>query len=85
MWVWGDFDAIFLTTIFRQANGRLCCSLSWAVGEDALHPDVIYPVIEGYARLNGCQTLQIMGRKGWARVMREHGFELADQTIAKEL
>jgi hypothetical protein len=88
VWVWGegdDVDAVFLTTLFRQPNGRPVCSLSWAAGADAIHPDAIYPTIEAWARTQGCQALVIVGRKGWERVMRPHGFELADQTIIKEL
>lgn len=84
-WIWGDNEAIFLTTLFRQPNGRAVCSLSWAVGADAIHPDEIYPHIEAWAKLQGCQALVIVGRKGWERVMRPHGFGLADQTLIKEL
>lgn len=85
VWVWGDFDAIFLTSIFAQNTGRLVCSLSWAAGNDAIHPAEIYPAIQAHAKLNGCSQVQIMGRMGWLRVMKPYGFALADQTIVKEI
>lgn len=85
VWIWGDNDAIFMTVVFRQATGRLVCSLSWAAGADAIHPDEILPAIETYARTQGCEVMLIVGRKGWERVMRPHGFGFSDLTLMKEL
>jgi len=85
VWVLGDFQAVFLTTLYVQQNGRLVLSLSWACGDEAIQPDLIWPRIEAYAREHDCYAVEIMGRKGWERVMRPFGFEPFYVGIIKEL
>jgi len=67
-------SAVFGTRIYTQPNGRLVCSLSWAAGEDALHPDVVIPAVEAYAQEHDCFAVEVMGRRGWSRVLRDHGY-----------
>ena len=86
VWVWGDFEAVFLTSLYHQQNGRLMCSLSWAVGENVISDKrVILEPIERYARDHECYGIEIMGRKGWERVTRDLGFRFMYQSVIKEL
>lgn len=93
VWVLGDYQAIFLTSLYQQQNGRFVCSLSWAAGgagdeirsNFAGGPNAILPPIEAYARLNGCYAVEIMGRPGWERVTRNLGYAPLARTVMKEL
>lgn len=38
-----------------------------------------------FARMNGCTAMTIAGRKGWARVLKDKGYEVAHTVLAKEL
>lgn len=41
--------------------------------------------IEAFARDEGCHGVEIVGRRGWARVMAEQGYEETERVIAKRL
>lgn len=81
----GVLSGFFMTAMYAQQNGRLVCSLSWCAGEDVIHPDVVLPRIERYARDNGCFAIEVMGRRGWERVLRGEGFEHFYTGLIKEL
>lgn len=85
VWILNDIEALFLTTIYEQQNGRLVCSLSWAAGDNAIRPDVVLPAIEAYARDHDCYAVEIMGRKGWERVVRNYGYAPFYVGVIKEL
>lgn len=74
VWVMGDFECVFLTSIYPQQNGRLMLSLSWAAGEGATDPNNGLHYIEAYARMHGCYGVEVMGRKGWERVLKGFGY-----------
>lgn len=38
-----------------------------------------------FARMNGCTAMTIAGRKGWAKVLKDKGYEVAHTVLAKEL
>ena len=38
-----------------------------------------------FAKHNGCQGMSLAGRKGWSKVLKEHGWSEAFTTLAKEL
>lgn len=38
-----------------------------------------------FARLNGCTAMSIAGRRGWAKVLKDKGYEEAYTVLAKEL
>lgn len=40
---------------------------------------------EEWGKLQGCSAMTIAGRKGWAKVLKEHGYEEKFVTLAKEL
>ena len=38
-----------------------------------------------FAKQNGCQGMSLAGRRGWSKVLKEHGWNEAFTTLAKEL
>ena len=42
-------------------------------------------VFENFARINGCHEVEILGRKGWERVLRDKGFSLNHITLSKRI
>lgn len=85
LWLLGDFRAVFLTSLYLQQNGRLVLSLSWAAGDDAIEPDVVLPRVEAYAREHDCYAVEVMGRKGWERVLKPYGYGPFYTGVIKEL
>lgn len=41
--------------------------------------------LEDFASANGCSAVEVMGRKGWERVLAERGFEFQHITLTKRL
>lgn len=76
VWLFEDWSAIFLTTIYQQQNGELMCSINMAAGEKVIeNVDVVLSAIEPYARLHGCYGIEVVGRRGWERVVKPRGYE----------
>ena len=40
---------------------------------------------ETWAKAQGCDAMTIAGRKGWSRVLKDHGYQEKFVTLAKEL
>lgn len=40
---------------------------------------------EDFARINKCHSLEVLGRKGWERVLRESGYKLNYITLSKRI
>ena len=38
-----------------------------------------------FAKQQGCHGMSLAGRKGWSKVLKEHGWNEAFTTLAKEL
>ena len=45
----------------------------------------LYPYIEEYAQSDGCDAIEVWGRKGWARVGKEYGYEYIHTVVRKWL
>lgn len=43
------------------------------------------PRVEDWGRTHGCRRLLVIGRPGWERAMKPHGFAPLARVIAKEL
>lgn len=37
--------------------------------------DIIIPMLQEYARMNGCDRLESNARKGWAKVLKSYGYK----------
>ena len=42
-------------------------------------------VFEDFARINKCHAIEILGRKGWERVLKDNGFKLNHITLSKRI
>ena len=49
------------------------------------HGPEILDLLEDFARGVGCKYTSVYGRKGWARVLKKHGYEEPFTTLMKEL
>jgi hypothetical protein len=88
LWVIENPDSFILTTViitefieYPQVTNLRIIFLSgddedWAYG---IH------VLEDFARVNKCHTLEVLGRKGWERVLRGRGYKLNYITLGKRI
>lgn len=42
-------------------------------------------VFEDFARINQCHDVEVLGRKGWERVLKDRGFKLNYITLSKRI
>lgn len=42
-------------------------------------------IIEDFARANQCHDIEILGRKGWERTLRDRGYEFQNVTLSKRI
>lgn len=76
VWLTNDHAAVLLTSMSEQPDGAIICSLCSAGGENVVeNRDEILTTVEHYARMHGCYGIEIVGRKGWERVVRDYGYE----------
>lgn len=75
LWVVGNADAIVLTTTYEQQAGHCIFSVNMAGGANVVGkvPEIL-EVLQSYARLNGCSGVEIVGRKGWEKLIRPYGY-----------
>jgi len=59
-------------TSLERANGRMACTLVALGGRNMKRWIHLYEGIEQFARNEGAQSLVIMGRKGWTRVLKDY-------------
>lgn len=75
---------VVLTRVGEHATGRTLHIL-WGKGTDIRR---ILPCVQGLealARKIECTRLEIMGRDGWLRLLKEYGYEKSYIVIAKDL
>lgn len=71
------------TTSICHAPARKFCMITAGFSESEKLWDRFIPMVETYARSEGCMSLRIEGRKGWARVLK--GFRQPWVVLDKEL
>jgi len=73
LWVaWDGFEPIgAVTSALYQTPRRKICSVVVGFGEAKDLPNLFFPLIEAYARAEGCSNLRLSGREGWARVLKD--------------
>ena len=67
LWMWGD-DAALVTAIQNDEEKRWCLLLALG-GRDINAWVPCLPIVEGWAKENGCDEMRIYGRIGWARAL----------------
>ncbi len=74
LWLAGDGSKILAaaTTCLVRTHTDKVCILTACAGEQMPRWRPLLAVIEAYAKAEGCASLRIYGRKGWARVLDDY-------------
>ena len=85
LWIAWNGEAIeaACTTQLVNENGVKICVLVACGGHNRARWLPLLAGIEDYARIEGCTRMQIIGRKGWSRVL--DGYEARYVVLCKEL
>jgi hypothetical protein len=75
---------VLMTRINQEARG-LVWQIVWAVGHNPQLSVLSIAAMEDVARAHGCYRLEVVGRKGWERVLRDSGYRWGYQVIVKDL
>lgn len=77
-------ECTVVTEIQDFPNCRSCI-VNYLGGDNALGHMADVGAIEEWAKFNGCSDMRLIGRKGWERVMKTHGYENQYTIMLKEL
>lgn len=79
LWTWGD-EAAMVTSIQNKDDKRWCLLL--ALGGTNMEVWSVYlPILEEWAKSQGCQELRIYGRPGWKKL----GFDIEYTKLVRKL
>lgn len=67
-WDGREVVAAAVTVIIHSPRHKIC-AVSCAGGINTRLWDLFMPMVENYAKAEGCDLVRVMGRKGWARVL----------------
>lgn len=80
LWMWAD-EAALVTTIQNRDDKTWCLLL--AIGGESMDVWIKYlPLVEGWAKRNGCQEMRVYGRIGWAKVI---GYDIEWTKMSKRI
>lgn len=77
LWLVWD-DPVVLAAVVTQLivkDDRKICVIMACGGEDAQKWVHLIQKIEAYARAEGCESVKIIGRKGWMRLLPDYSAE----------
>lgn len=77
-------SAAIVSEISRYPGGELVMQFLWAVG-DIAELVTMAPGIEAIARMQGCTSMLVEGRKAWERVLAPQGYKPWSITLHKAL
>lgn len=85
IWIASDGAAIVAAalTALSVTPARKLCTITLAFGVNTRLWDTFMPMVEAYAKAEGCTALRIHGREGWKRVLK--GFSEPWIVLNKEL
>ena len=72
LWVVGKFDGVLVTKLEVTGSVKRC--VLWIASGEGLKigKELLYEVIEPWARQHGCSYVQLIGRKGWKRALPDY-------------
>lgn len=88
LWVIASGEKILAagtTELVELENGRKLCMVSTLAGEDMAVWDHTWETFERFAKESGCDAIQIVGRIGWVRYLRDRGFKQPWCVLEKDL
>lgn len=73
LWIASDTFSIAAaaTTALCVTPARKFCAITLAFGIHTRLWDAFIPMVERYARAEGCSNLRVTGREGWKRVLKD--------------
>lgn len=77
--------AVGTTELATLENGRKLCVVSTLAGEDMALWDHLWEQFEQLAREQRCNGIQVVGRVGWFRYLRDRGFKQPWVVLEKAL
>lgn len=78
----GVFLAAVVTEVYFVESGKICAVVACG-GEGVLAALELLEQIEKYAKQEGCRSIIVCGRKGWARALKD--YRQAAVVLRKEL
>jgi hypothetical protein len=78
-------NAAIVAGIKTFPTGAQALDIVIATGPQAELVNELYPDVEAWGRERGCTIAIIESRPGWAKVMKRHGYETFQVSIAKDL
>lgn len=75
--------AVFATEIVRELSDKWVCRIPILTGEDSGKWLYLVDELEAWARANGCASMSLSVRKGWARKLPD--YHMTHVTLEKEL
>ena len=81
----GMTTGVVVTETYATARGETC-GVPYAAGHAmAIVIDAVLETIEAWARSEGCTRVEAIGRPGWTRTLKSHGWEPRLVHMAKEI
>lgn len=79
----GSVQAAVITEIINYPRKKTCRALQVAGSnmDEWMH---LIQVIEDWAKEQGARSMELIGRKGWERYMKQYGFSFEHVTLNKE-
>lgn len=81
--IWPGDTAAMVTSLQDGPEGRFLHV--WLAGGDLGGVMALKPGVEAWGRAMGCKFVNINGRPGWARLLRDDGFSLVGGELRKAL
>ena len=81
--VWSDdLEAVFITQLVFTPHGKVA-NIDALAGENLANWIGLIEGVEDWARAEGCVKVEIVGRRGWSRVLPE--YDIAQYVLEKRL
>jgi hypothetical protein len=82
---WFSDNAAIVTEVRKYPAGALVIHGLVAAGDLGEIVEILIPRAEAWGKLAGCDLAIIESRPGWARTLKEHGYEPHQQALRKDL
>lgn len=82
---WANERCSLVTRVKLFPSGNSAVEFLVAAGDLESLTNELAPAVEQWGRDNGCLFALIESRPGWEKAMKQHGYELFQASIVKEL
>ena len=82
-----EFVATVITQIIDYPKKKTCeiCYMGGTAGAGILDALGYLESVEDWAIANGCDDIQVFGRRGWLKALKKHGYSSRYTIIGKDL